>query len=336
MKKFFKENYKELIIVLVIALFIYYPLPYYIFAGGGTTSIENKFIIENKTQSEGSYRFSYVREIKASPLFLLLSYVIPEWESVSMKDYQYDSSESMEDLAKRDKLLLEESNGRAAQIAYQKAGKDFEIISDNLFVIATFDIKADEAVKVGDEILKVEKKEFKNFDELLEIMKDKSPGDKIEFELKRDDKVLISNVEVKEIEGKKVLGIAAINIFKYKSDPTIKFNFDRDESGPSGGFMLTLAIYDSLIPEDLSKGRKIVGSGEILPEGRVGIIGGIKHKLVGAVKDKADVFFAPAGENYEEAIKLKEKNKYKIEIVSVETIDDAINYLRGIDFKDQN
>ena len=47
---------------------------------------------------------------------------------------------------------------------------------------------------------------------------------------------------------------------------------------------------------------------------------------MGAVKNKADVFLVPK-ENYDEAIKVKEKKNYKIEIVKVETLKDAIDYL---------
>lgn len=90
--------------------------------------------------------------------------------------------------------------------------------------------------------------------------------------------------------------------------------------------MLSLAIYDRLVDIDLTKGRKIVGTGTIDQEGRVGEIGGVTYKLMGAVDNKADIFFVPAA-NYEEAMEAKEKYDYDIEIVQVETLVDAIKYL---------
>ncbi|MEG1508785.1 MAG: hypothetical protein RR373_09175, partial [Akkermansia sp.] len=63
-------------------------------------------------------------------------------------------------------------------------------------------------------------------------------------------------------------------------------------------------------------------------------IGGIKYKLAGVVKKKADLFFCPAGENYNEAMKEKKKNKYKIKIIGVETLDEALNYLKNYKKKD--
>ena len=94
--------------------------------------------------------------------------------------------------------------------------------------------------------------------------------------------------------------------------------------------MTTLAIYDALIPEDLTNGLKIAGTGTIESDGSIGEIGGIKYKLAGAVSDDADIFFAPSGENYEEAIELKNKRNYDIEIIEVKTLDDAINYLKNL------
>ena len=75
-----------------------------------------------------------------------------------------------------------------------------------------------------------------------------------------------------------------------------------------------------------------MGTGTIDEYGNVGEIGGVKYKLMGAVKDKADVFLVPK-DNYEEAMEVKEEKDYDIEIVSVEKLVDAINYLEGDDNK---
>ena len=68
------------------------------------------------------------------------------------------------------------------------------------------------------------------------------------------------------------------------------------------------------------------GTGTISSDGLVGEIGGVKYKLMGAVKKKADVFLCPK-DNYDEAIRLVKDKDYDIKVVSVNTIEDAINYL---------
>jgi len=91
--------------------------------------------------------------------------------------------------------------------------------------------------------------------------------------------------------------------------------------------MIALSIYAQNIEEDLIRGRKIAGTGTIDIEGNVGEIGGIKHKIIGAVKQNIDVFLVPY-DNYEEAKKVVEEFDYNINLVSIKTFDDAINYLK--------
>ena len=91
--------------------------------------------------------------------------------------------------------------------------------------------------------------------------------------------------------------------------------------------MSALDIYNKITKKDLTKGLKIAGTGEIDKDGNIGTIGGVKYKLIGAAKDKADVFLVPNGENYKECIKIKKEKKLDIKIIGVSTLDEAINEL---------
>ena len=95
--------------------------------------------------------------------------------------------------------------------------------------------------------------------------------------------------------------------------------------------MTSLAIYNALTSEDITNGHIIVGTGTIDSDGNVGSVGGVKYKLAGAIKNKAKIFIVPNGENYKEAIELKEKNNYDIEIVGVSTFKEAVDYLKNYD-----
>ena len=91
---------------------------------------------------------------------------------------------------------------------------------------------------------------------------------------------------------------------------------------------MALSIYCNLIDNDIVKGRKIAGTGEIYYDGLIGPVGGVEYKVRGAAKNKADIFFVPEY-NYDEAIKAKEKYKLKIDIVKVKNFDDIIEYLEN-------
>jgi PDZ domain-containing protein len=102
-----------------------------------------------------------------------------------------------------------------------------------------------------------------------------------------------------------------------------------NESGPSGGLMLALSIYNKLVSEDITRGLKIAGTGTIDVDGNVGEIGGVKYKLIGAVKNKAKVFLCPMG-NLEEAKAVAENYKYDIIVIGVASFDQALNELRNL------
>ena len=172
-----------------------------------------------------------------------------------------------------------------------------------------------------DQILKIDNKKINNLEEIATIINNHNVNDTILVETDNG----VKKSKIIEIDGKKVIGV--LITCDYDFDNEIRFKFNDKESGPSGGMMMTLAIYNYLTNDSLTKNRKIVGTGTIDINGNVGEISGIKYKLKGAVKNKTDIFIV-SEENYDEAIKLKEKNKYNIKIVSVKTIDEAIKYLK--------
>lgn len=90
--------------------------------------------------------------------------------------------------------------------------------------------------------------------------------------------------------------------------------------------MLALSIYDKNTSIDITKGKVVSGTGTIDINGNVGEISGIKYKIIGAVKKRADVFLVPY-ENYEEAKEVVKNNNYNIKLVCVKTFNEALNYL---------
>ena len=182
--------------------------------------------------------------------------------------------------------------------------------------------------KINDEILSVDNNKVSSVDDIKEILKNKSVGDKVLVKIIRNNKEKEIKSTLTLIDGEPKLGIATIALLDLETNPDIEIKTKSSESGSSGGLMMSLAIYNSLVKEDITKGDIIVGTGTIDSTGKVGEIDGVKYKLLGAHKKKADVFLCPK-ENYEEAIKVKEKRKLDIEIKSVETLQEAIEYLES-------
>jgi PDZ domain-containing protein len=58
--------------------------------------------------------------------------------------------------------------------------------------------------------------------------------------------------------------------------------------------MFALSIYDTLTPGSITSGGVVAGTGTITGHGRVGAIGGIQQKIVGARQAGAQLFLVPA------------------------------------------
>ena len=73
-KNFFKENYKFLLVLILIVVFFNVRLPYYIMAPGGTIDVTDRVLMDDYEKStKGSLNMLYVSEYKATPASLLLA-----------------------------------------------------------------------------------------------------------------------------------------------------------------------------------------------------------------------------------------------------------------------
>lgn len=328
MKKFIKENYLVLLFGIVFMATILYPLPYYIYTGGGTINVKDKIHIENK-ETKGDFNLCYVEQINANIPTFLLSKLLSNWDSVSKEEVSLNDKEDVKDIYKRDKIYLEEANQNAIFVAYKKAGKSVNILDKHLYIIY-LEEDSDTDLKIGDDILEIDGSKIDSLADISKILDSYEAGSKLNIKVKRNEKEMIKYAIVHEKDGRKLIGIALTSIYDYEVDPKITFTFSNSESGPSGGFMVTLAIYNQLIDNDISNDLKIAGTGTIDIEGNVGSIGGVKYKLKGAVDSKSDIFLVPAGENYEEAIKYQKKYHYDIKIIGISTFEEAIEKLESM------
>ena len=325
-KKILKNNYKSLILFIVLLLTCTIEFPYYIEAPGGIIKVDDRVKVENSYEKSGSFNLAYVSEIKATIPTLLYSFVNKNWDVLKKEEVIYDN-ETMKEADYRDKLLLEEAKNNAVIVAYTNANKKIELSNEHIFIIYV-DEKADTDLKIGDEIIEVDGIKITSKKQLDEIMLEKNNNEKIKVIAKRNNKEVECYGTLREENNKKIIGLGVTKTSDIKTTPKIELEFKKSESGPSGGLVLALSIYNSLVSEDITQGRKIVGTGTIDVNGNVGSIGGVEYKIKGAVKEKADIFLVPAGENYEEAQKVIKENNYKIKLIPVTTFNDALEKLK--------
>ena len=246
-----------------------------------------------------------------------------DWKKVNMDNYKYTEEENYEDIEFRSNLDLKISNSNASNWAYTLANKNTEEVSKKIYVIS---IIKKSKLQVGDEIISIDDKSFENVLEYKNYL-NSITSDSVIVQVKRNNKYKDIKVKVTKEKDGVYLGVLLDVLTEYKTNPEIDINFKQEESGPSAGVITTLYIYDLLNDYDLSKGRKIAGTGTIEEDGSIGEIGEIKYKFLGAVKDGSDIFIAPSGKNYNTCMKLKEKRKLKIKVIEAKNIKDVINQL---------
>lgn len=322
--KYIKQNYKFFIVLLLTFILITIKFPYYIDTPGSTSNVKDKINIKGY-ESEGSFNIVYVREYKATIPTLIISLFNKNWDTVKQDDVLLET-ENDESYFKRDKILMDESISNAIFVAFTYANKDINIKSSEVNVIYV-DPNSDTNLKVGDAIVSINDTKIKSKQDISNIIEGLNYNDKLNIKVKNNDKEYNKYAYIKNDNGSKKIGLLLSSINEYDTNPKIDIKLDSNESGSSGGLVTALYIYDSLVEDDLTNGLKIVVTGTIDIDGKVGSIGGVKYKLKSAVKNNADIFIVPSGDNYKEAMKLKEKNNYDIDIVSAETFKQVIDYL---------
>ena len=326
-KKFIKENYKELIVLVVVVLLFTIKLPYSIYTPGGAVNLNDRITVEDGYETEGSFNMAYVSMVRGSIPFLLISYVIPDWDIVPASDITAEG-EDLDEMLEREKLYMQESMDAAIINAYRAAGRDIEI-TGTIHEVTYIAEEAQTDLKIGDEIKEVDGKEISSFDDLKAIIRQLDEGEEVSLRVVRDGKERdCTAITYNTSDGMKI-GVSLLTTYEYVTDPDVTITSKASEAGSSGGLMMSLTIYNQLVSEDITDGKKIVGTGTIDINGNVGKIGGVKYKLIGAVKNDADIFICPE-ENYEEASEVAQDKDYDITILSVGTFDEAIKKLEEL------
>ena len=321
-KEFFKNNIKYILILVIVGIIANYPLPYYIEAPGGTIDITNRIDIDGGYVSKGSLNLLYVTEYRGNVMTYLMGLVLPNFDIEKQEERQI-SNESAQDIYIRNRVMLENSIDNATILAYRHANKTVNITGYNNVILANYN---DNDLKIGDNIISIDNVKVSNLIDIKNELDKKEANQTITIGIRRDNKEHSFKVK---LDDEKKLGIIVQTDYEYELDPEINIKFKTSESGSSGGLMLALSIYNAITSEDITHGLKVAGTGTIDIEGNVGEIGGIKYKIMGAVRNKMDLVFVPAA-NYDEAMEVKKEHNYDIDIIKINTFEEALNYLNNL------
>lgn len=320
-----KRNYKFYIgLFLIMALFLV-RFDYVIYTPGSLENLNDRIIVTPSNESKGSMNLTYVTSIPANIPNMLLSLIIPNWDIESLNNMRYED-ESEKEIENRDKIYLKDTSYDAIIAAFKEANMKYEITSVDVTITYIYNI-AKTNLKVGDVIKTINGVKITSFNSLINEVNKYEVGEKLIINVLRNNKIIECEATLVSEENKKMIGISLAELKNIKTNPEVKFVFKNNESGSSRGLMCALEIYNRITKYDITKGDIISGTGIIDENGNVGSIGGVKYKLKGAVNKHAKVFIVPS-DNYEEAISLKNKYKYDIEIIKADTLKNVIKALK--------
>jgi len=226
---------------------------------------------------------------------------------------------------------MESSKVTSTAAALRYLGYDF----DEVYYVSDIRDYSDavKKLKIGDVITEIDGKEINQIEEIRTSYAKKSIGDSLHITVERKDKngkvtpvttrvILVENLDIEEKE-RPAIGILVGTSARFPID--VDFNLP-GVGGPSAGLIFAVGIVEKLTEEDLVRGRKIAGTGTITASGKVGGIGGIEEKMVGASRIGATIFIAPR-ENCPDI----EHVPKGLKVIPVSTLSEAIEALRAPD-----
>jgi len=159
--------------------------------------------------------------------------------------------------------------------------------------------------------------------DVIAAMAKHKPGDTVAFAIRRGRTAKVVNIKTipEPKTGRAIVGISLTNAVDVHLPIDVTINAG-DVGGPSAGFAFALDILQEL-GRNIVRGHKIAATGEILPDGSVGAIGGVKQKTIGAREAHVDAFLVPAGENAQEA----RRYAHGLKIIAVENFPQALRAL---------
>jgi PDZ domain-containing protein len=330
-------------IVLLVVLFVLAlrrPVGYTLFSPGPTVNVlgtsDGKQIIEvsghQAYRDDGGLRLVTVFETaydnKVSLVQALQGWIDPDVD-VYPHDAVYPKDTTQNEVRKQSAAEMASSQDNAVAAALRALGISYTSAVKVASVDA--DGPAHGVLETGDLLARVDGVAVGDTEAVIRRVKAQPPGSRLELGIVRDGTprtVTVTTAALgasgQEREQSRI-GVQIGPSYRFPFDVTV--NLAENIGGPSAGLMFSLGIYDVLTPGSLTNGHVIAGTGTIDSRGKVGEIGGVQQKIVGAEDDGARLFLVPAG-NCAEALGAH-YDPDKMRLVRVSTMSDALSSIKA-------
>jgi Lon-like protease len=326
----------SVLFVLLVAVAALLPVPYAELSPGPTTdtlgSSDRKPLItvsgRQTYPARGHLNLTTVAVTSADKKLGLLEALrgwLDDTVAVVPRETVYPDNQSPDEIEQQNAEEMELSQEHATAAALLKLG-----VKPTKRTVLVAEVAADSPAKgkihAGDQITAVDGVAVSSPEQVRAQIRKHKPGDQVTLTITRAGKSKDVSVGTRAAEDDP--SVAQVGIAPdvgYSWPFTVDIQLD-NVGGPSAGLMFALGIYDKLTPGDLTGGKFVAGTGTIDDSGKVGPIGGIQMKIIGARRAGATVFLAPK-DNCREAVSNPPKG---IRIVPVGTLDNALSALSAV------
>ncbi len=224
-----------------------------------------------------------------------------------------------------DRLDMQLSQQVASAVALRALGFNVRIREGGVRVAAVYaDSHARGKLRTGDVIVSLDGRRARDGFALRAALAKRKIGDVVRVGYLRDGarhEISVRTTTDPREPRQPIIGVLPQPALRVRVPFTIKFNLG-NVGGPSAGLAFALQILEAR-GRDVDHGYRVAATGEILPDGTVGAIGGVEQKTFGARQSKVDVFLVPAGDNYRTA----RKYAHGLEVVPVKSFQQALRAL---------
>ncbi len=235
-------------------------------------------------------------------------------------------------------LLMRESQDHAKTVALRRLG--YEVVQGPTSVVivdVSCDSPASDLLSPGDFVRGVDGQAVQDSEQIRALVAAHAPGETVDVLVERDGaerSVAIRTgrrtnnparpcvpADSPGRGGEACVGVVSQPLVDEEYPFEIRID-TRRVSGPSAGLAFALSVIDDLTPGELTGGGRVAVTGEILPDGRVGLVGGIAQKTAAAREAGVTLLIVPKGE-----AKLARQHADGLQVVAVETLDEALTAL---------
>jgi PDZ domain-containing protein len=162
-------------------------------------------------------------------------------------------------------------------------------------------------------------------DDLRKQMEGRKPGSPIRLTVRDGKGTRVLNTKLTtdpQTPGRAIIGVLGVHDAPPRAKLPIKVTISPRGlgRGPSAGLAFALEVYDALTGHRLAKGRRIAVTGTIGLDGKVGPIGGVHQKVIGAARKGSDLVLVPL----ENAADARAAAPGRIKVVAVGTFRQAL------------